>query len=606
MKQSDPGPAEGRKKTGGTGTRAKQAGPRARKTQTGGGPASRKKKEPAKPQALNIIPIGGLHEIGKNLTVLEYGGKMLLIDCGMSFPEDGMLGIDVVIPDFTFLIKNAPKIEGLIVTNGHEDHIGAVPYLLKKVNVPVYGTRITLGLIENKLKEHGLTGDLRAIAAGDKLRIGPFDIDVIHTTHSVADALCFYIRTPGATLFHSGDFKVDYTPIDGDPIDLAKIAEVGASGVDVMLCDSTNATRPGFTRSERFVGETLDRIFPNAKGRIIIATFSSNVHRVQTIIDLTKKYGRKFSVSGRSMEKVVAIAQELGYLKVPRGLFVPLDKSGGIEDDKIVIITTGSQGEPMSALARMAGSEHKDVKLKKGDTVILSSTPVPGNEKSVSNVVNKLYDKGVDVIYNEILDIHVSGHACQEELKLIHSLIRPKFFMPVHGESRHLAEHGKLAESLGMPKGNIFQLRNGDMLSVTHEEASVMRHVASADDIMVDGLGVGDVGSIVLNDRKILSTGGLMLVVFVMDPSTGQIISGPEITTKGFVLATENEDLIKKAEEAALEAVRSRTSGGECDLQDIKNGVRSALRKFIMRETHRAPMIIPVIMEVKAQRGNKR
>ena len=551
------------------------------------------KKEP-----LKIIPIGGLREIGKNLTVLEYGNQILLVDCGMSFPEEDMLGIDVVIPDFSYLIENAKKIVGLIITHGHEDHIGGIPYLLKKINIPVYGTPITIGLIDNKLKEHGITGDLRRVKAGERIKIGRFDIDVIRTTHSVADAVCFYIKTPGATLFHTGDFKVDYTPIDGEPIDLRKFAEVGASGVDVMLADSTNAIRPGYTRSERYVGEALERIFSNTDGRIIIATFSSNVHRVQTIIDLTKKYGRKFSVSGRSMEKVVTLAQELGYLKVPRGLYVPLEKSDALDDDKMVIITTGSQGEPMSALARMAGNEHRNVTLKKGDTVILSSTPVPGNEKSVSNVVNKLYDKGIKVIYNEIMDIHVSGHACQEELKLIHSLIRPRFFMPVHGESRHLAEHGKLAESIGMPKKNIFIMKNGDCLTVSAEGASVQKSVAAAEDVMVDGFGVGDIGTVVLKDRKLLSEAGLIMVVCTMDSETGEMVSGPEIVSRGFVYVKESEEILEGARQVAEKAVKTRTGAGILDRSEIKDGIRSDLRKYILGVTHRTPIIVPIIMEV--------
>ena len=372
-----------------------------------------------KAENLKIIPIGGLNEIGKNMTVLEYKDQIMIIDCGMSFPEDEMYGIDVVIPDFSYVVKNASKIKGVVITHGHEDHIGGVPYLLKKINVPIYGTRITLGLIENKLKEHGITGDLRPIKAGDKLRLGDFKVETIRTTHSVADAICLYVQTPAATLFHTGDFKIDYTPIDGEPIDLQKFAEIGSRGVDIMLADSTNAVRKGFTQSEKMVGQTLDGIFSEAENRIIIATFSSNVHRVQKIIELAHKYGRKFSVSGRSMENVVGLAQDLGYLHIPAGSYVELNKTKNIPDNQLVIITTGSQGEPMSALARMASDEHKNVKLKKGDTVILSSSPVPGNEKTVSNVVNRLYEKEVHVIYNEIADIHVSGHACQEELKLI-------------------------------------------------------------------------------------------------------------------------------------------------------------------------------------------
>ena len=451
---------------------------------------------------LKVIPIGGLNEIGKNLTVLEYKDQMILIDCGMTFPEDEMYGIDVVIPDFSYLVKNAHKILGVVITHGHEDHIGAVPYLLKQINVPIYGTRLPLGLIENKLKEHGLKAKLNTIKAGDKFKLGDFKIEAIRTTHSIADAICLYIQTPVASLFHTGDFKIDYTPIDGEPIDLAKFAEIGRRGVDLMMADSTNALRPGYTASEKVVGKTLDGIFREAKNRILIATFSSNVHRVQKIIELAVKHGRKVAVSGRSTENVVALAVELGYLHIPAGAYVELNKTRNIPDNELVIITTGSQGEPMSALSRMANNEHRNVKLKKGDMVILSSTPVPGNEKTVSSVVNKLYEKEVEVIYNDIADIHVSGHACQEELKLIHTLIKPKFFMPVHGEYRHLVQHSVIAESIGMRKDRIFILSNGDQLTVDKRNAVKFHNVVNAEDVLVDGLGVGDVGNIVLRDRK--------------------------------------------------------------------------------------------------------
>ncbi len=483
--------------------------------------AAKSQRQMKRADNLKVIPIGGLNEIGKNLTVLEYKDQILVIDCGMSFPEDEMYGIDVVIPDYSYLVKNASKIVGVVITHGHEDHIGGVPYLLKQINVPIYGTRLPLGLIENKLKEHGLRANLKTIKAGDKLRLGDFKVEVIRTTHSIADAVCLYIQTPAATLFHTGDFKIDYTPVDGEPIDLAKFAEIGRKGVDLMLADSTNALRPGFTASEKVVGKTLDGIFREAKNRIIIATFSSNVHRVQKIIELAAKYGRKFAVSGRSMENVVALAIELGYLKIPAGTYVELNKTKNIPDDQLVIITTGSQGEPMSALSRMANNEHKGVKLKKGDMVILSSTPVPGNEKAVSGVVNKLFEKEVEVIYNDIADTHVSGHACQEELKLIHALIKPRFFMPVHGEYRHLVKHAQIAESLGMKKDRIFILSNGDQLTVDKRNAVKFQNVVSADDILVDGLGIGDVGNIVLRDRKLLSESGLIIAVAAIDRASG-------------------------------------------------------------------------------------
>lgn len=552
-----------------------------------------------KAENLKVIPIGGLNEIGKNLTVLEYKDQILIIDCGMTFPEDEMYGIDVVIPDFSYLVKNAKKIMGMVITHGHEDHIGAVPYLLKQVNVPIYGTRLTLGLIENKLKEHGLKAKFNYIKAGEKFKIGEFKVEAIRTTHSIADAICLYIQTPAATLFHTGDFKIDYTPIDGEPIDLAKFAEIGRRGVDLMLADSTNVLRKGYTASERVVGQTLDGIFREAKNRIIIATFSSNVHRVQKIVELAVKYGRKVAVSGRSMDNVVTLASELGYLHFPAGSYVDLNKTKNIPDNELVIITTGSQGEPMSALSRMANNEHRNVKLKKGDMVILSSTPVPGNEKTVSSVVNRLYEKEVEVIYNDIADIHVSGHACQEELKLIHTLIKPKFFMPVHGEHRHLVQHANLAESIGMNKNRIFILSNGDQLTVDKRNAIKFQNVVSAEDILVDGLGVGDIGNIVLRDRKLLSESGLIIVVAAIDRSSGEIISGPDIVSRGFVYVRENEDLINDARAIARQALEETlTENCGKDWNAIKNNVREELRKFIFKKTKRSPIILPIFLDV--------
>ena len=546
---------------------------------------------------IKIFPIGGLKEIGKNMTVLEYKDQLLIIDCGMSFPEDDMLGIDVVIPDFSYVVNNAKKIAGLILTHGHEDHIGGIPYLLKRVNIPIYGTPITLGLVENKLKEHGIKAKLNKFKAGDTFKVGKYTVEAIRTTHSVADAVCFYITTPEATVFHSGDFKIDYTPIDGAPMDLAKFAEIGQRGVDIMLAESTNVLRPGFTKSEKVVGETLDSIFRQAKGRIVIATFSSNINRIQKIIELTAKYGRHFSVSGRSMEKVVELAQELGYLKAPRGSYIPLSQSQKFPDEKMVIITTGSQGEPMSALTRMANDEHRNVKLKKGDMVILSSTPVPGNEKSVSNVVNKLYEKDIRVIYNEILDIHVSGHACQEELKMMHSLIKPKFFMPVHGEARHLVEHGKLAESLGMKPSNIFVLSNGDQLTVTKKTANMFKNVISAEDIMVDGLGIGDVGNVVLKERKNLSTGGLFLVSATIDTTYGRLVAGPIIESQGFVYVKENMALINEARNISEKVINAKLDSGRYEINELKDQLKTEIRRFISKNTHRSPVIIINIME---------
>ena len=554
----------------------------------------RGKKEPS----LKIIPIGGLNEIGKNMTLLEYNDQILIIDCGMTFPEDEMYGIDIVIPDFSYVIENRDKLVGMVITHGHEDHIGAIPYLLKNVKLPVYGTRLTLGLVENKLKEHQVVGDLRTIKAGDKIQLGDFKIETIRTTHSIADSICLAITTPAGVIFHSGDFKIDYTPIDGEPIDFSRLAEIGKKGVTLMMCDSTNAVRPGFTSSERVVGQTIENIFRTAKTRIIIATFSSNVHRVQKIIESAVKVGRKVAISGRSMENVVALAIELGYLDIPPGTLVDLRMTKNIPDDKLVIITTGSQGEPMSALSRIASGEHKSVKLKKGDMVILSSTPVPGNEKTVSNVVNKLFEKGEEVIYSDIADIHVSGHACQEELKLLHSLIKPKFFMPVHGEYRHLIQHARLAESLGMKSENIFVLDNGDILTVSKNRAHKTEQQVDADAILVDGLGVGDVGNIVLRDRKLLSESGLIIVVAAIDRESHQVVSGPDIISRGFVYVRENEKLIEEARQVAEEAIEKCQKKNIKDWNTMKSKVRDSLGSYIYQTTKRDPIILPIFLEV--------
>ena len=454
---------------------------------------------------VRIIPLGGLGEIGKNMTAIEYENEILLVDCGLSFPDDDMFGIDKVIPDFDYLINTEKKIKGLIITHGHEDHIGAVPYLLKEINVPIYGLRFPLGLIANKLKEYGLKGDLHIIEPGEEFRVGNhFNVEPVRITHSIADSVCYSIKTPAGRIFHTGDFKIDYTPVDGNPIDFARLAQIGMEGVLLMMADSTNVVRPGYTQSEMVVGETLEGIFRETNKRIIIATFSSNVHRIQKIIDIALKCHRKVAVSGRSMEAVVELARSLGYIRIPDSKLIDLDKARNIPDKEMVILTTGSQGEPMSALARMASNEHKNIHIRANDMVILSSTPVPGNELTVANVVNRLVEKGAEVIYSDIAETHVSGHACQEELKLMHSLIRPKYFMPVHGEARHLQTHAQLARDLGMPKENIFILNNGDCLQIGSKGATRIENMASADGIFVDGLGVGDVGNIVLRDRQLL------------------------------------------------------------------------------------------------------
>lgn len=547
---------------------------------------------------VKIIPLGGLNEIGKNMTVLEYREEILIIDCGLSFPDDDMFGIDMVIPDFDYLIKNRKKIKGLVITHGHEDHIGAVPYLLKVLNVPIYGTRFPLGLIENKLKEHGLKAKLHPVKAGQRFKLGSFDVETLRITHSIADSICLCINTPAGRIFHTGDFKIDYTPVDGEPLDFARLAELGSKGVMLMMADSTNATRKGYTASEKVVGRTLEDIFRRSQTRIIIATFSSNVHRLQKIIDIAVLCKRKVAVSGRSMVNVVALAQELGYIKIPANVLVDINKIKNIPDKDLVIITTGSQGEPMSALSRMATSDHKAVKIKKGDMVILSSTPVPGNEKTVSNVVNKLFEKGAEVIYSDIADIHVSGHACQEELKLMHSLIRPQYFMPVHGEYRHLKKHSEIAQSLGMSENNIFILTNGDELDVNKRQAKIVKNVAEAEGVMVDGLGVGDVGNIVLRDRRLLSESGLIIVVAAIDRANSQVASGPDIISRGFVYVRENEKLIDEACDLAEEILETCCQKNIRDWNAMKTAVRDGLRKFIYNKTMRSPVILPIFLEV--------
>lgn len=547
---------------------------------------------------IKIIPLGGLNEIGKNMTVLEYRDEILIIDCGLSFPDDDMFGIDMVIPDFSYLIKNSKKIKGMVITHGHEDHIGAVPYLLKVLNIPIYGTRFPLGLIENKLKEHGLKGKLHPIKAGQKFKLGAFEVETLRITHSIVDSICLCISTPAGRIFHTGDFKIDYTPVDGEPLDFARLAELGSKGVMLMMADSTNATRKGYTASEKVVGRTLEDIFRRSQTRIIIATFSSNVHRIQKIIDIAVLCKRKIAVSGRSMVNVVALAQELGYIKVPANVLVDINKTRNIPDKDLVIITTGSQGEPMSALSRMATNDHKAVKIKKGDMVILSSTPVPGNEKTVSNVVNRLFEKGAEVIYSDIADIHVSGHACQEELKLMHSLIRPQYFMPVHGEYRHLKKHSEIAQSLGMPENKIFILENGHELDVNRRQARIVENVAEAEGVMVDGLGVGDVGNIVLRDRRLLSESGLIIVVAAIDRANNCVSSGPDIISRGFVYVRENEKLIDEACDLARDILDKCCQKNVRDWNAMKTAVRDGLRSFIYNKTMRNPVILPIFLEV--------
>ena len=549
-------------------------------------------------ESFRIIPLGGMKEIGKNITVIEYRDEILIVDCGMSFPEDEMFGIDVVIPDFTYLKENMEKIKGLIITHGHEDHIGGVPYLVKEINVPVYASGLAAGLIQHKLKEKNLTADVHVISSGDISHIGRFIVEAIHTTHSIADSFAFSIKCPAGHIVHTGDFKVDYTPLEGKQIDLARFAKLGDEGVDVLLCDSTNVLRPGFTPSERIVAESMNRIFEETDKRIIIATFSSNIHRIKHFMEASIHHGRKIAVSGRSMENVMQIAKDLGYIDLPESAFVDIRNINNIPDSNLTIVTTGSQGEPMSALTRMANDNHRAVKLKKGDVVVFSSSPIPGNEKTITNVVNKLYEKKVRVYLSDFVDIHVSGHACQEELKLIHTLVRPRYFIPAHGEYRHLNEHAKLAESLGMSRSNIFVMTNGDSLVVKGGRAKQENGYATADDVLVDGYGVGDVGNVVLRDRKQLSEAGLIVVSVAIDTYSKQLAANPELITRGFIYVKENGPLINDATEVVYETIERCRNRDSMDLSSLKSAIRDDLRGYIYKKTRRSPVILPVILYV--------
>jgi len=552
-----------------------------------------------KPAKIRIIPLGGLNEIGKNMMAFELKEDIIIVDCGMSFPEDEMLGIDIVIPDITYLMKNKEKIRGIVLTHGHEDHIGALPYVLKKLNVPVYGTNLTLGLVETKLKEHKLNGSvkLERVKAGDEVKLGEFTVEFIRTSHSIADSVCLAIHTTLGTIVHTGDFKIDYTPINGEPIDFHRLAELGKKGVLLLLADSTNVERPGYTMSERTVGATFENIFRNANQRIIVATFSSNVHRVQQIINAAHKFNRKVSFSGRSMLNVVNVSMDLGYLNVPEDIMIDINDINKYPANEVVIITTGSQGEPMSALSRMAASEHKKLEIQQGDLVILSATPIPGNEKTVSRVVNQLFEKGANVIYESLAEVHVSGHACQEELKLMHSLIKPQFFIPVHGEYRHLIQHAKLAENLGMNRENIFTIENGEVVDISKDGARISGNV-TAGNILVDGLGVGDVGNIVLRDRKHLSEDGLMVVVVTITRENGQLLSGPDIISRGFVYVRESEDLMDEARTVVKNALQNCQNNDVREWAVLKSAIKDSLRDFLYQKTKRSPMILPIIMEV--------
>ena len=558
-----------------------------------------KRKRPKAPiETMRVMPLGGLKEIGKNITLVEYRDDILIIDCGFSFPEDEMFGIDVVIPDFTYLKENMERIKGLIITHGHEDHIGGVPFLLKEINVPVYAPPLAMGLIRNKLKEHGLAMEEHVIEAGDIFNVGAFRVEAIHTNHSIADAMAYSIKCPGGHLVHTGDFKIDYSPLDGKRIDLAKFAQLGQEGVDVLLCDSTNVLRPGYTPSERVVVDSMNEIFAKTEKRLIIATFSSNIYRIKYFMEASIKYGRKIAISGRSMENVLTLARELGYVNLPESAFVDIRKIGNIPDANITIITTGSQGEPMSALTRMANDSHRAVKLKSGDTVVFSSSPIPGNAKAVTNIVNKLYEKKVNVFLSDFVDIHVSGHACKEELKLIHSLVKPRFFIPAHGEYRHLREHARLAESMGMDRGNIFVMNNGDALRITGKQAKVEPAAAPAEDVLVDGYGVGDVGNVVLRDRKQLSESGLIVIAVSIDSNSGLLAARPELITRGFIYVKENMPLINEATEVVYESIDKWNNLGSEDINALKNIIKDDMRGFIYKKTRRSPVILPVIMDI--------
>lgn len=547
---------------------------------------------------LKIIPIGGLELIGMNITAFEYEDSIVVVDCGLAFPEDDMLGIDLVIPDVTYLKDNIDKVKGFVITHGHEDHIGALPYVLKDINVPIYATKLTMGIIENKLQEHNMVRSTKrkVVTYGQSITLGQLRIEFIKTNHSIQDAAALAIYSPVGIVVHTGDFKVDYTPVFGDAIDLQRFAELGKKGVLAMMSDSTNSEKPGFTASERTVGATFDHLFAeHCNSRIIIATFASNVDRVQQIISSAYKYGKKVVVEGRSMVNIITTASELGYLNIPKNTLIEIDELKNYPDEKTVLITTGSQGESMAALSRMAADIHKKVSIKPGDTVIFSSSPIPGNEKAVSKVINELSQKGANVIFK---DAHVSGHACQEELKLIYSLLKPKYAIPVHGEYRHLKANAGIAEALGVPKENIFILHSGDVLAIDQNEAKVVDKVQTGS-ILVDGLGVGDVGNIVLRDRQHLAEDGIMIVVLTLERGTNQLLAGPDIVSRGFVYVRESEDLMEEAKQVLYEAVDAcLTNSRYVDWNKIKIVIRDTMNDFIWKKTKRKPMILPIIMDV--------
>lgn len=562
-------------------------------------PVAKPRREPRR-TPVRIIPLGGLNEIGKNMTVIECSNDMFIIDCGLAFPDTEMPGVDIVIPDFTYVEKNRDKLRGVVLTHGHEDHIGGLAYLLKKVNVPVYGTKLTLGLVEGKLKEHGLYGkaNLNVVSHRKTVRMGCMAVEFIRVNHSIPDAVGMAVHTPAGIIVHTGDFKIDYSPINGEIIDLTRFGELGSKGVLALMADSTNAERPGYTQSERKVGESFEKLFTKAEGkRIIIATFSSNIHRIQQIVNCAEKYGRKVAVFGRSMINVISTAIELGYLDVPKGIIIDIDMMNRYDSSEIILITTGSQGEPMSALTRMAMNDHKKVNITPMDFIIISATPIPGNEKFVTKVVNELMKSGAEVVYEAMYEVHVSGHACQEELKLIQALTKPKFFIPVHGEYKHLKKHAALARELGMPKENVIIGEIGNVIETDGNKMKIVSQVP-AGKVLVDGLGVGDVGSIVLRDRKHLAQDGLIIVVVGIEKASNTIVSGPDIISRGFVYVRESEELIDNARHLLASTLAT------CSIQDfrewnsIKTRLRDALSDYIYEKTKRSPMILPIIMEI--------
>ena len=566
-----------------------------RKENNGGKNLKGEKKEST--SKLKIIPLGGLEQIGMNITAFEYEDSIIVVDCGLSFPEDDMYGIDLVIPDVTYLKDNIDKVKGFFITHGHEDHIGAIPYVLRDINVPIYATKLTIGIIEHKLKEHNMLTKVKrkVVKYGQHINLGCFRVEFIKTNHSIQDAAALAIYSPAGIVVHTGDFKVDYTPVFGDAIDLQRFGEIGKKGVLALLCDSTNAERPGFTLSEKSVGKTLDNIFADHKNtRIIIATFASNVDRVQQIINSAEKFGRKVAIEGRSMVNIISIASELGYLTLPDNILIDVDQLKNYPDEQTVIITTGSQGESMAALSRMANGMHRKVSIKPNDTIIFSSNPIPGNEKSVTGIINELMMKGADVIFQ---DVHVSGHACQEDIKLIYSLVNPKFSIPVHGEYKHLVAQAKIAEELGMDSDHIKILSSGDVLEIDENGAEVTGKV-QVGNIMVDGLGVGDVGNIVLRDRQRLSEDGIIIVVMTLESGSGQVLAGPDIVSRGFVYVRNSESLMDEAQAVLNTTMEHLMDKGVTDWSKIKTEVKDSLGEFVWKETKRRPMIMPIIMEV--------